>query len=316
MKSLALKYRPKVWDDLTEQDATKTILAGQLQRNEIYHGYLFCGGAGTGKTTSARIFANEINHGDGNPIEIDAASNSGVDNVRDIIKEAKTRAIDAEYKVFIVDECHSLSNTAWQAMLKLLEEPPEKSIFIFCTTDPQKIPGTILSRIQRYNFQRISKDGIANRLRYILENENITGYDKNAPDYLAELADGGMRDAITMLDKCLSYDATLKLSSINDALGLVQRETFSKLTSDLNDKNVADIVNDIEEIYKTGYDLKQFIYQYILYLLQNIRNDNDSEKCLHFLPAIVRVNNDIKWISNPKAMIEAELLSIITEGNE
>ena len=127
--------------------------------------------AGCGKTTCARIFANEINKGLGNPIEMDAASNSGVDDVRNIIQQAQTKSLDSEYKVFIIDECHSISNTGWQAFLKLIEEPPAKSIFIFCTTDPERIPKTILSRVQRYNFTKISQQGIIDRLRYILENE-------------------------------------------------------------------------------------------------------------------------------------------------
>ena len=170
-QSLAVKYRPQTSNDVTEQDSTKVILTQQLESGEIQHAYLFVGGAGTGKTTCARIFANEINHHEGSPIELDAASNSGVDDVRDIIRQAKLKSLDSEYKVFIIDECHALSNTAWQAFLKLLEEPPAKSIFIFCTTDPQKIPKTIISRVQRYEFKRISQKGIVQRLDYILAKE-------------------------------------------------------------------------------------------------------------------------------------------------
>ena len=171
-KALAIKYRPSTFADVTEQESVKIILQQQLESGEVKNAYLFCGGAGTGKTTCARIFANEINKGEGNPIEMDAASNSGVDDVRNIIQQAKTKSLDSEYKVFIIDECHSISNTGWQAFLKLIEEPPAKSIFIFCTTDPQKIPKTILSRVQRYDFHRISQQGIVNRLQYILEKEN------------------------------------------------------------------------------------------------------------------------------------------------
>lgn len=171
-KSLAVKYRPVTFDDVSEQNSIKIILKQQLETGETKNAYLFCGGAGTGKTTCARIFANEINEYLGNPIEMDAASNNSVDDVREIIQQAKTKSLDSEYKVFIIDECHALSNTAWQAMLKLIEEPPAKSIFIFCTTDPNRIPKTILSRVQRYDFQRISHQGIVNRLKYILDTEN------------------------------------------------------------------------------------------------------------------------------------------------
>lgn len=169
--SLAVKYRPKTFDDVVEQSATKVILQQQLDSGEIKNAYLFCGGAGTGKTTCARIMANEINKGFGNPIELDAASNNSVDDVREIIQQAKTSSLDSEYKIFIIDECHSLSNQAWQAFLKLLEEPPAKSVFIFCTTEKNKIPKTILSRVQQFDFQRISTNAIAGRLTEVLKQE-------------------------------------------------------------------------------------------------------------------------------------------------
>ena len=209
-KALAIKYRPQNFSQLTEQSAVVTILTNQIETNTIKHGYLFAGGAGTGKTTSARIFANMINKGAGTPIELDAASNNSVEDIRRLTEDAQTQSIDSEYKVFVIDECHSLSNQAWQAMLKTLEEPPAKAIFIFCTTNPEKIPQTILSRVQRYNFQRISQEGIVNRLVTILHNEypsNIPNTlsitcDRNALEYIAKIADGGMRDAITLMDKC------------------------------------------------------------------------------------------------------------------
>lgn len=170
--TLAVKYRPRVWSDVTEQKSVRIILQQQLETKTFKSAYLFCGGAGTGKTTCARIFANDINGGEGNPIELDAASNSSVDDVRNIIAQAKTKSLDSAYKVFIIDECHAISNAGWQAFLKLIEEPPAKSIFIFCTTNPERIPRTILSRVQRYDFRRISQQGIVDRLRYILEQEN------------------------------------------------------------------------------------------------------------------------------------------------
>ena len=226
-ESLAVKYRPKSFDDMTEQTAIKDILENQIRTKTFQHGYLFTGPAGTGKTTSARIFANMINDGKGNPIEVDAASNSGVDNIRQIIEDAKRKPLDAEYKIFIVDECHSLSNGAWQALLKTLEEPPKFTIFILCTTDPQKIPNTILSRVQRYNFQKISNEGIVERLEHICLTEN--SQDVNDPnltdigdiirypealEYIAKVCNGGMRDAITLLDKCLSLSHDLTMENV------------------------------------------------------------------------------------------------------
>ena len=156
MEALAVKYRPRIWDDITEQKSIVKILKRQIETKTFKNAYLFAGASGAGKTTASRIFANEINNHQGSPIEIDAASNNSVDNVRNIVKSAQERAIDCEYKIFIIDEAHALSNAAWQAFLKCIEEPPEYTIFIFCTTDPQKIPATILNRVQRYNFTKIS----------------------------------------------------------------------------------------------------------------------------------------------------------------
>lgn len=177
-ETLAVKYRPATFEDVTEQSSAVAILKNQLNNNAVKSAYLFCGPAGTGKTTCARIFAKEINKGQGSTIEMDAASHNSVDDVRNIIEQAQTQALDSEYKVFLLDEVHVLSNTAWQAMLKLLEEPPKKAIFIMCTTDPQKIPKTILSRVQRYDFQRLSNSGICDRLKYIIEKENEE-YERN-----------------------------------------------------------------------------------------------------------------------------------------
>ena len=173
-EALAVKYRPKTFGDLTEQSAIKIILEQQIETKSFQHAYLFTGPSGCGKTTSARIFANRINDGKGNPIEIDAASNSGVDNIRNIIEDAKRKSLDSEYKVFIVDECHSLSSGSWQALLKLLEEPPKFTIFILCTTNPEKIPATIMSRVQRYQFNKISTIGIVKRLEEICVYEGYT----------------------------------------------------------------------------------------------------------------------------------------------
>ena len=335
IKSLAIKYRPTSFDDVVEQGSIKIILRQQLENDETKNAYLFCGGAGTGKTTCARIFANEINRFQGNPIEMDAASNSSVDDVREIIQQAKTKSLDSEYKVFIIDECHSLSNTAWQALLKLIEEPPAKSIFIFCTTDPQKIPKTILSRVQRYDFQRISHDGVMNRLFNILESESELmpeiDWEATAVDYIAKLADGGMRDAITLMDKCLAYSSKLTVENVVSALGTVDYDTMISLTSAIIvAKDGAEVIRIIENVHRSGKDLKQFIKTYMNFMLDvnkygclrsfdyleiPVTHQDDIEyiaqyksECKKLLGTIIKLNADVKWDTAPKSMIEATLL--------
>lgn len=287
---LANKYRPKRFEDVSEQGAIKTIIENQIKENDIRNAYLFCGGAGTGKTTCARIVAGMINEGKGNPIELDAASNNSVDDVRKIIVDSKYKSLDSKYKIYIIDECHSLSNAAWQAMLKLLEEPPASTIFIFCTTDPQKIPRTILSRVQRYNFQRISKQGIIDRLKYIINCENLEfeaswqlndvvadrerrekyyiEYEDAAIDYIAKQAQGGMRDAITTLDKCLQYSKKLTLENVVKVLssGVTPYELYD-FTLLLLNKNTKGAIDKLNYFFMTGIDMNLLLNMYFEFLL-------------------------------------------------
>lgn len=334
-KALAIKYRPKTWNDVTEQNSTKIILQQQLESGEVKNAYLFCGPAGCGKTTCARIFANDINKGEGNPIELDAASNNGVDDVREIIQQAKTKSLDSEYKIFIIDECHALSNSAWQAMLKIIEEPPAKSIFIFATTDPQKIPKTILSRVQRYDFQRISQKGIVDRLEAILMGEYGVGHVglTDSLEYIAKIADGGMRDAITLMDKCLAYSTDLSMENVVKALGTTDYDTMFKLTDHLLQWDSKGAIEIIEDIYDDGKDLKTFVRQYIQFLLDvskfgmgcdwkylQLPRLSDYENWFKrhdlsiygdindWLSVFVNLNADIKWSQSVKYDIEAQII--------
>lgn len=343
--TLAVKYRPKTWDSVVEQNSTKVILQQQLKANEVKHAYLFCGGAGTGKTTCARIFANEINKGEGTPIELDAASNSSVDDVRNIIQQAKTRSLDSEYKVFIIDECHAISNTGWQAFLKLIEEPPARSIFIFCTTNPERIPRTILSRVQRYDFNKISQQGIFDRLYYIVYTElNTKGtqlgdtdsikYQNEALEYISKLSEGGLRDAITMLDKCLSYSTDLTVDNVVKALGAANYDSMIEVTSAYIFNEPDKLIKSIETIHSTGVDMKQFIRQYLNFVLdikkwfilgdfkylqipeidtiKEFINDLDGvdswDSICELLDMVIKINSAVKYDSNPKYLIEAMLL--------
>ena len=337
MKSLAVKYRPHSFDDVTEQNNIKVILQQQLESNSIQHCYLFVGGAGTGKTTCARIFANEINKGEGNPIELDAASNNSVDDMRDLIQQAQTKSLNSEYKVFIIDECHMITTQGWNAILKLIEEPPAKSIFIFCTTDPQKIPKTILSRVQRYDFRRISQQGILHRLQYILANENIIVDQSNieALEYLAKIADGGMRDAITLLDKCLAYSTELTVENVIKALGTVDYITMIKLTDAIIEDKISNAITIVENIHADGKDVKQFVKQYTYFLLDVQKyaigcdwryisipcideykkwlksfSDYEFGICKGVLEQMVPLNAAIKYSANAKLDTETVLITI------
>lgn len=337
-EALAVKYRPKVFEDMTEQSAIKDILMNQLETKTFQHGYLFTGPAGTGKTTSARIFANMINAGKGNPIEVDAASNSGVDNIRQIIDDAKRKPLDAEYKIFIVDECHSLSNGAWQALLKTLEEPPKFTIFIFCTTDPQKVPATILSRVQRYNFQKISNEGIVDRLSAILimesEEANECGCDgaynwnAEALEYIAKVSSGGMRDAITLLDKCLSLSPDVTLENVLKTIGAEDYDTFILFLTALQNKEKGTAITTIENVYNAGKDVKQFLRDFAKFILEvekyalyknfnyiSLPNtlENELEQLIddtlfNVMDFVVSLNSQIKWDSDPKTLIELSIL--------
>ena len=336
-KTLAVKYRPKTFEDVTEQESIKIILQQQLESDEVKNAYLFCGPAGCGKTTCARIFANEINKGQGNPIEMDAASNSGVDDVRNIIQQAQTKSLDSEYKVFIIDECHSISSTGWQAFLKLIEEPPAKSIFIFCTTDPQKIPRTILSRVQRYDFTKISQKGIVDRLAYILGQENMRarGSQEEALEYIAKISEGGMRDAISLMDKALAYNTELTLENVVTALGTTDYDTMFALASNILEEQEK-AIECIENIYNSGKDLKQFVRQFVQFLIDvqkytimqdkawkyiNIPKLKEYEKLLncfedddrfndllYLLEDFVKLNSEIKYSNTPKYDVEAVIL--------
>ena len=332
-KALAIKYRPQTFEDLTEQLAVVTILTNQIETNTIKHGYLFCGGAGTGKTTSARIFANMINKGAGTPIELDAASNNSVEDIRRLTEDAQTQSIDSEYKVFVIDECHSLSNQAWQAMLKTLEEPPSKSIFIFCTTNPEKIPQTILSRVQRYNFQRISQEGIVQRLLYILRCEGAIASTHlvEAVEYIAKIADGGMRDAITLMDKCLSFSSDLTVENVIKALGVADYNTMFDLNNAFFENDKTKLIKIVSDVYSSGMDLKLFIKNYFEFLLDlnvycltkdltmtkipeiwvdELKSYGSHEWSVsnNLLTYITDLQSSIKWEQNPKAVIIAKFI--------
>lgn len=342
-KSLAVKYRPHCWNDVLGQDAVKIILRQQLESGTTHQAMLFCGPSGDGKTTCARIFANMLNRGKGLPIEIDAASHNGVDDVRDIGKMATSQALDATYKVFIIDECHMITPQGWASFLKLIEEPPARAVFIFCTTDPQKIPATILSRVQRFQFQKVSTDNIVDRLHFICVSEEVAPIPNNgyteAIQYIAKLADGGVRLAIQYLEKCLAYSDELTVENVVKALNVTNYDDYIGITNLMSDpSDVASLVTRLDEIYASGVDFKQFLKQYVSFILDvnktivlddldeafkyiNLPRTKEIERWLsaqdnldfynQLLRHLVKLDADVKYSQNPKVDIEAGLLLFV-----
>lgn len=332
MEALATKYRPRTFKDVVCQDNIKKVLTNQLETGEIKQAYLFCGSAGTGKTTSARIFANEVNAGKGKPIEIDGASNNGVDNIRSIIEDCRMKSLDSKYKVYIIDEVHMLSIGAFNALLKVLEEPPKGVIFILCTTDPHKIPATILSRLQRFDFKRIPQFDIVQRLEYILVQEGILTYNVEAIEYIAKLADGGMRDAIMKLDTVLGYTTEITLQAVLDCLGITNYEHLVAIVQGIINRQPDEPIQIIDNIYRDGKDLKLFVKDLNKFVLDlcklNITRNKDltmiptdiMRQCIHIatktpkyelvdiLDAINNLLDKIKYEQNPKNLIESELI--------
>lgn len=264
--SLATKYRPREFEDVCGQGSVIKILRRQIEVGDISNCYLFCGPSGTGKTTLARIFASKINGGLGTPIEIDGASNNGVDNVRGIIESAKERALDATYKTYVIDECHAITSQGWQAFLKCIEEPPKYTVFIFCTTDPQKVPATIQNRVMRFNLAKIPASEIRARLEEICKTEGFLNY-KDACDYISKLSDGGMRDAIATLEKCSKYSADLSLANAMEVLDGASYKDYAALTNAILDKDDKVIVGIVDAYYNKGKDMRIFMDGYLDFTL-------------------------------------------------
>lgn len=262
MESLSLKYRPKDFEDVVEQGIATDFLKAMLKSGDYPHAILLTGPSGCGKTTLARIIANKINDNKGKPIEIDAASNNGVEQIRQIVLESKESDLYATYKIYIIDECHAITTQGWTAFLKGIEEPAAYTIYIFCTTEPNKIPANILNRVQRYNLTRISYKGIYDRLVKICQAEGFTNYEQTC-DLISKRAHGGMRDAITLLDQCSKLSKELDINKTEELLGNFSYEAMIKFTNDIIDQNTDEVLKYLNYLYNNGYDLKDFINNYI-----------------------------------------------------
>lgn len=286
--ALYRKWRPATFDDVKGQDHIVQTLKNQIISQRVGHAYLFCGTRGTGKTSIAKIFAKAVNCEnpvDGSPcgecrtckniaasaslnvVEIDAASNNGVENIREIREEVQYPPTEGKYRVYIIDEVHMLSTGAFNALLKTLEEPPSYVIFILATTEVHKIPVTVMSRCQRYDFKRISVDVITSHLKELTEAEQIKVEEK-ALVYVAKAADGALRDALSLLDQCAAfhYGEMLTYDHVLDVLGAVDITVFSELFLAVVEKRTKDCIYKLEEMVIQGRELGQFVTDFIWYM--------------------------------------------------
>ena len=256
--SLANITRPKSWNEVIGQPTVISILQRQVATKKWKNAYLFCGAHGCGKTTVARIFANAINNGDGFPIEIDGASNNGVDSIRAIINDAQQVSLECDFKVYIIDECHMITSAGWNAALKLIEEPPVGTVFIFCTTNPEKLPGTILSRVQRFDFKKVSSRDIANHLEYLINEYVKCSYEKEALDVIASNADGHVRDAIQMLDMCYDYSNNITLENVSKVLSVPNASKMTDLIKALYYKQLDSVMSILNTFDSSAFNMQKF----------------------------------------------------------
>ncbi len=334
-KALYRKYRPKSFDEIYGQDVIKKTIINEIKNNKISHAYLFCGPRGTGKTSVAKLVAKLINcenskngvacnecesckqinnNSNLDIIEIDAASNNGVDEIRELKDKVKFLPTISKYKVYIIDEVHMLSTGAFNALLKTLEEPPKHVVFILATTEVNKIPITIISRCQRFDFKKISSENIYNRLKYIVNEENINITD-DAIKEISILSDGGLRDAIGLLDKLVSYsDAKITDEDVHAVNYTVTKKDIKELLEDINNNKINEYILKINDLDDKGKDLNKLIDEIIIYLRDELLYNNNNfmkpDKIIEFINYFNDLSNKIKNSKYPKILLETVVFSL------
>jgi DNA polymerase-3 subunit gamma/tau len=355
------KFRPKIFDDVLGQEHVVKTLKNQILTNNIAHAYLFTGIRGTGKTSTAKIFSravNCLNNNDGNPcneceicksildetnmdvIEMDAASNNGVEDIRDLKDKVKFLPVKSKYKVYIIDEVHMLSKGAFNALLKTLEEPPEHLLFILATTEVHKIPATILSRCQRFDLHRINTSTIVDNMKKICDEMNID-IEERALKLIAANSEGAMRDALSILDRCVSYSqGKIAYDTVIDLLGTVNYEVIVEAVNSIINKNIESTMTIVDDILNSGKELAFFLDELIIYfrniLITKITNSSDnlikvSEEALERLKETgknLKINEIVYYIEelstaqaeckkalNPRILLETKLIKLMHNSN-
>lgn len=364
--ALYRKYRSQTFDEIVGQKHIITSLTNQIKNGQVGHAYLFTGTRGTGKTSIAKIFAKAINCPNsvgGNPcnecevcksitngtnvdiLEIDAASNNRVDEIRELREKVKYPPVNCKYKVYIIDEVHMLTDSAFNALLKTLEEPPQYVVFILATTEVQKLPATILSRCLRFDFKLLSEEELENHLKYVFDDSGIK-YEKEALSLLARLGAGSVRDTLSIADMCVAYsNKNVTYSSVIEAVGMTDRETLKELTKSVLNGEQGKLLSTINRIANLGKNLTQvakdlvsFVrdvlivktcqdYKDILKLssdqileLEELSKLSTNEKLIEILNKLSSLDNDFRYSSNPRNLLEITLVTLcdfeMTELNE